>query len=471
MILIDMAIKKTKKVSSKIKTDGIKYNIEPRIGYFDSGEIKVLKDFSIDGGVLVIYYVKESHCLGAAFFNKKTNELIYRTANPLFKSDNPLTKLKVELKKNILKFSFTRNKQEEEKIFTLDYVLGREKEIEYRNKIFSVKCIIKKSSTNPIISPITKNYWESCGTFNPAIISLNDTIHILYRAVGGDGGSVIGYATSQDGLHIDERLPYPIYKPTGNFELRVNSNPTPDFPYSSGDRYDCWGGCEDPRIVKIDNRLYMIYTAFNGINPPCVAMTSISVDDFLSRKWENWKKPVLVSPKNQMNKNWVIFPEKINGKYAILHSITPNIQVEYLDNLEFKENPNIKSYYKQVKNRNCWDSIIRGAGTTPIKIDDGWLVFYHAISEKEPSKYKIGAMILDYKDPTKILYKSTFPIIEPDRIYENEGYKGGIVYTCGATIKGDNLILYYGGADTVVCVATCNLKEFIKQIKDNNGKI
>ena len=73
MILIDMAIKKTKKVSSKIKTDGIKYNIEPRIGYFDSGEIKVLKDFSIDVGVLVIYYVKESHCLGAAFFDEKTS--------------------------------------------------------------------------------------------------------------------------------------------------------------------------------------------------------------------------------------------------------------------------------------------------------------------------------------------------------------------------------------------------------------
>ena len=80
-------------------------------------------------------------------------------------------------------------------------------------------------------------------------------------------------------------------------------------------------------------------------------------------------------------------------------------------------------------------------------------------------------MILDYKNPTKILYKSTFPIIEPDQKYENEGCKGGIVYTCGATIKDDNLILYYGGADTVVCVASCNLKKFVQQIKDNNGKI
>ena len=348
--------------------------------------------------------------------------------------------------------------------------MGREKEIEYKNEIFSVKCIIKKSNTNPIISPITKNSWESYGTFNPAIINLNDTIHILYRAVG-DGGSVIGYATSQDGLHIDERLPYPIYKPTGSFELRVNNNPTPDFPYWSGGVYGSWGGCEDPRIVKIDNMLYMTYTGFNGVDPPCIGFTSISVDDFLNRKWDKWQKSILISPKNQMHKNWVIFPEKINGKYAILHSITPNIQVEYLDNLEFKENPNIKSYYKQVKNKDSWDTIIKGAGTTPMKIDDGWLVFYHAISAKDPGKYRIGAMILDYKDPTKILYKSTFPIIEPDRIYENSGCSCGIVYTCGATIKGDDLILYYGGADTVVCVASCNLKDFIQQIKDNNGKI
>ena len=132
---------------------------------------------------------------------------------------------------------------------------------------------------------------------------------------------------------------------------------------------------------------------------------------------------------------------------------------------------NIKSTYMQIKKKGVWDNIIRGVGPTPLKIDEGWLIFYHAISEKELGKYKIGAMILDYKDPTKILYKTTFPVIEPDKKYENEGFKGGIVYTCGATIKDENLILYYGGADTVVCVASCNLKEFIKQIKDNNGKI
>ncbi len=462
-------VETAKKTNAKIKKEKPTYNLESRKNYFDSGEIKILDNFLIDDGVLVIYYTKTPFCLGAALFDKKTNELIYRTANPILISEVPLTKLKITMNDGELEFLFNIKGKPEKEIFSIDYILGKNREKIKEKPIITPKCIIKKSDSNPIITP-NSNSWESCGTFNPAIVDIDGTIHILYRAVGDDGGSVIGYAISKDGIHIDERLPYPIYRPTGSFELRVASISRPIFPYNSGPSYDAWGGCEDPRIARIDDILYMIYTAFNGVNPPCVAMTSIKVSDFLGRKWDKWKKPVLVSPQNQANKNWVIFPEKINGKYAILHSITPNIQVEYLDNLDFEKNPNIKSFYKQVKNKGVWDTVIRGVGPTPLRIDEGWLVFYHAINEKEPGKYKIGAMILDYKDPTKILYKSSFPIIEPDKKYENEGFKGGIVYTCGATIKGDDIILYYGGADTVVCVASCNLKNFIQQIKDNNGK-
>lgn len=459
-----------KKDDTIISKKSVEYKVSARKNYFDSGKIEVLKNFSIDSGILVIYYTPETYCFGAVLFDKKTNEIIYRTANPFFKNELPLSGIKVELKKDIIKISFKKNDEKEEWEFSIDYILGKaDKNIDQKTEI--VKCIIEKSTTNPIIAPITQNIWESCGTFNPAIVNIDGNIYILYRAVGGDGGSVIGYALSKNGITIDERLSYPIYKPTGEFELRVSKMSQPLFPYSSGGGYDCWGGCEDPRITKIDDTLYMIYTAFNGIHPPCVAMTSIKVQDFLNKDWSKWKKPILLSPKNQMHKNWVIFPEKINGKYAILHSITPDIQIAYLDSLDFQESPSIQSRYIQVKNKGVWDTVIRGVGPTPLKIDEGWLIFYHAINEKEPAKYKIGAMILDYKNPTKILYKSTFPIIEPDQKYENEGCKGGIVYTCGATIKDDNLILYYGGADTVVCVASCNLKKFVQQIKDNNGKI
>ena len=462
-------INSTLKNNNNNKTND--YIIESRKDYFDSGKIKILSDFIIEDNILILYSTNLPFCLGCTLFNKDSKKLIYRTANPIFTSDDKITRIKLKLNGNDLEMSFSRNGNTEKTIFPIDYLLGRNLQKNKSKYDILPKCIIKKIQNNPVISPNVKNNWESCGTFNPAILEIDGVTHILYRAVGGDGGSVIGYAVSRDGIHIDERLSYPIYRPTAEFELRVSNNPLPEFNYSSGDRYDCWGGCEDPRAVVIDDRIYMIYTAFNGVRPPCVAMTSIKISDFLSRNWNAWKKPVLVSPEGKMNKNWVVFPEKINGKYAIIHSITPKIQIEYLDNLDFEKNPNIKSIYERVKNENTWDTFIRGVGATPLRIDEGWLVFYHAISENEPSKYKIGAMILDYKDPTKILYKSSFPIIEPTEKYENEGYKGGIVYTCGATIKGDDLILYYGGADTVVCIAMCNLKEFIQQIKDNNGKI
>lgn len=457
--------------SKKTKKEKVVYELKSRMNYFDSGEIRILDNFPIQDGVLVMYHTENPFHLGAALFDKTTGELLYRTANPLLMHDDLIEKLKVKIKDERLEISFVKNGKTMKEFFSLNYVLGRDKKNPENNKCKIEKSVIEKSECNPIIKPNPQNNWECCGTFNAAVVNIDDVVHILYRAVGGDWGSAIGYAVSKNGINIDERLPYPIYKPSEYFELRVDNISEPTFPYTSGGNYGCWGGCEDPRIVRIDDTLYMIYTAFNGVNPPCIALTSISVDDFLNRKWDKWKKPVLVSPKNQMNKNWIIFPEKINGKYVLLHSITPSIQVEYLDDLNFEENPNIKSTYVPIRKKDAWDTIIRGVGPTPIKIDEGWLVFYHAIDEKEPNKYKIGAMILDYKDPTKILYKSTFPVIEPDKNYETEGFKGGIVYACGAILKGDDIILYYGGADTVVCAASCNLKKFIKQIKDNNDKI
>lgn len=459
------------KNSSKVSEKKAVFDLKPRNGYFDSGKIKVLDDVKVKDGILVFYFTEESYCLGAALFDKKNNKLVYRTANPIFKSEDKLSKIKIRLLKDgNIEFSFTKNGKSGKEIFSLDYVLGRDKNKIKEKPSLVIKSIIKKADNNPIIAPKFENKWESCGTFNPAVVEIDGLTHILYRAVGDDGGSVIGYAVSKDGIHIDERLSYPIYRPREHFEIRINAF-QPVFSYNSGPNYDCWGGCEDPRVVRIGDILYMLYTAFNGITPPCVAITSIKVCDFLDRKWDKWKRPTLLSPKNKMNKNWVIFPEKINGKYAVLHSITPSIQIEYLDTLDFKENPNIKSVYIQYKNKGVWDTVVRGVGPTPLRIEDGWLVFYHAISDKEPGRYKIGAMILDYDNPTRILYKSSFPIIEPDKKYENEGYKGGIVYTCGAVIKGEDIILYYGGADTVVCAASCNLKNFIQQIKDNNGKI
>lgn len=313
-----------------------------------------------------------------------------------------------------------------------------------------------KFSENPIIKPIKSNNWESWQTFNPAALFEDGKIHFFYRAIGEDGLSRFGYAVSNDGFQIDKRLRRPAY------QHRRKCSACNYFSFASG---GSWGGCEDPRIVRIKNEdtLYMTYTACDeGLR---VALTSIKVKDFLRHKW-NWKAPKLISPAGEVHKNWVIFPEKINGKYAILHSISPKISIAYRDSLDFKEEDHIQSHYSNDgRRKNCWDSWTRGAGPAPIKTKYGWLLLYHGMDRRDPSKYKVGAMLLDLKDPTKILSRSKEPILEPDEIYENDGFKAGVVYASGAVIKGGKIFVYYGGADNYVCVAYADCEEFLNDLR------
>lgn len=324
-------------------------------------------------------------------------------------------------------------------------------------KTESVKLI--KPSHNPIISPSFYS-WETKATFNPAAFEFGGKVYLLYRAIGEDDSSVLGYASSYDGLRIGDRPTYCAYRrPLNNVE---KSGPSID--YLSGGGWS--GGCEDPRLSLIDDTLYMLYTAFDGWSSVRIALTSISLEDFRKKRW-NWKKPVLISPPGEVNKNWVLFPQKINGKFAILHSITPDILIDYFDDLkELDGNTFIKSHYKNKPNwDHSWDNMVRGVGPTPIKTDIGWLVLYHSMDRNDPNRYKLGAMILDEKDPTQILYKSSGPILEPEEDYENNGIASGVVYSCGAVVKDGQLFVYYGGADKFVCVASIPLDELLEDIQ------
>lgn len=315
---------------------------------------------------------------------------------------------------------------------------------------------LKRVLNNPIISP--SHYpWESKATFNPAAFEANGKIHLIYRAIGEDDSSVLGYASSFDGYNIIERSTHFIYKRFGEF---VKNGP--QLNYSSGGGWG--GGCEDPRLTLIDDRLYMIYTAFDGWGSLRMALTSIKLEDFEEKKW-NWEKPVLISPPGEIHKNWVIFPEKIKGKFAVLHSISPEILVDYFDSLDELDGKNfIQSVHQGSKEWQLRESGIRGVGPTPIKTKLGWLILYHAIEKDEPNRYKLWAMILDYKNPTKVLYRSPSPILEPDEVYENEGYKWGVIYSCGAVVKDGILFVYYGGADKVTCVATMSLANLLNDL-------
>ena len=319
---------------------------------------------------------------------------------------------------------------------------------------------LKRSKENPIIEPALHKHWESRATFNPTAFFHDGKVHIIYRAIGDSDHSVLGHATSKNGFTISERSATPVYN---HFLAKHENKFLPSISYLSGG--GTAGGCEDPRLTLIDDKVYMIYTAFDGWGSVRMALTSISLDDFVSNRW-HWKKPVLISPPGEIHKNWVLFPEKIGDRYAILHSFAPKILVEYFDSLDELDG---KKFIKSNNTRpvdpsRTWDSWFRGVGPSPIKTKYGWLIIYQAMDYRNPDKYKLGAMILDIKDPTKILYRSNQPILEPDKWYENEGYKRGVVYSCGAIVKQGQLFVYYGGADKVSCVATSDLEKFLKEL-------
>lgn len=337
---------------------------------------------------------------------------------------------------------------------------------ETEKKFEKRKTKLLKHPENPILSPVAKNEWESEAVFNPAAFYEDGKVYLLYRAVGHEYVSVLGYAESSDGVHFEKRLEDPVYKASEAFEIRCkNFKVEKAQKYMSGGGY---GGCEDPRITKIGNRLYMIYVAFNGYEPPRLAMTSISYKNFINHKFL-WEKPVLISPPGVVDKSGCVLPEKINGKYVVFHRIYPNILIDYVDNLKFDGKTWLKGEFSIGPRPTMWDSRKVGVGAPPLKTDDGWLLIYQGVGEQDSSKYKIGAMLLDLQDPTKVTHRTNHPIIEPTEHYENNLAKFGVVYPCGAVIIDGQLFVYYGGSDSVTCVATANLKEFLTGLKEHEA--
>lgn len=330
-------------------------------------------------------------------------------------------------------------------------------------KLRSRKITLHKPGVNPVIKPRPDHAWEAFNTFNPAALYEAGKVHLLYRAQGFDYLSVVGYASSQDGLSFDQRLDEPVYDPRLLGHQPVKKG-LPNFQYVSGGGY---GGSEDPRLTRIDERIYMTYVDFDGDSPPRIALTSIAVEDFLNHRWL-WERPIIISPPGVVDKSACLLPKKINGQYVIFHRIFPNILIDFVKDLKFGKDKYLKGQYKITPRRGMWDSRKIGAGAPPLETEDGWLLIYQAVDDRDDSHYQVGAMILDLNNPTKVLYRSQQPILTPDQTYENEGFKAGVVYPCGAVIIEGTLFVYYGGADSYVCVATANLKNFLYQLKSSS---
>ena len=338
--------------------------------------------------------------------------------------------------------------------------------------------ILKKFSGNPIIDPKAHVSWESQAVLNPGAVLHNGRIHLFYRALGNDGVSRLGYASSKDGVHFDQRLPYPVFIAENIKDAQSHH------PFTSPARlvYDTalyasgggWGGSEDPRVVKIDGRVYITFNMFNGWDSMRVAYTSISEDDLSHKKW-NWSNVTYLSRPGDRQKNWVLFPEKINGKFAILHNIdlgdSTKVHIAYVDRLNMyltptqEEAPDVQALPDHIV---AWHNRTRSAAAPPIKTSKGWLLFYHAMDKDDPGRYKLGALLLDIHDPSKVLYRSAYPLLEPNEWYEND-WKPGIIYANGAVVKDGTLFIYYGGGDKHIGVARANLKDFLSKLTKNEN--
>lgn len=297
---------------------------------------------------------------------------------------------------------------------------------------------------NPIFRPIEKHAWENKAVFNPGAIELDGNVHLVYRAMGEDNTSVLGYAISKNGNNFTGRSKEPIYFPRQSFESKFH-------PGNSG--------CEDPRITQMGDRLYMFYTAYDGTNPPGVAVTSIATKDFLKKKW-SWADPTIITPSGIDNKNACLFPEKIKGQPFVFHRAYNHICFDPVKSLNF-ETDKIESITPIIGPRvGMWDSQKVGIASPPIKTKKGWLLFYHGVSDD--SIYRVGAALLKLKDPSVVLARTTDYVFEPEMDYEKSGQFPNVVFPCGILNRNGTIFMYYGGGDSVIGIATANLDKILK---------
>ncbi|ANS75672.1 glycosidase [Paenibacillus yonginensis] len=214
-------------------------------------------------------------------------------------------------------------------------------------------------------------------------------------------------------------------------------------------------GIEDPRISQIGDTYYIYFSA---VSPVGIGEAMVSTKDF--RTWTH--HGLIFGPDN---KDVIIFPECINGKYYALHRPTtksvgrPEIWIAESDNLLYWGNHKHLIGLRE----GMWDSGRIGGGAVPIRTERGWLELYHGATKDH--RYCMGAVLLDLNDPTQVIARSGKPVMEPEADYETKGFFGDVVFSCGATVHGDVVRMYYGVADTSMACAELSLKEILESLE------
>jgi predicted GH43/DUF377 family glycosyl hydrolase len=233
-----------------------------------------------------------------------------------------------------------------------------------------------------------------------------------------------------------------------NFEIEDAPAITPANAYETF-------GIEDPRISLIDGIYYITYVA---VSPFGVTTCLISTKDFISFQ----RHGIIFCPEN---KDAVLFPGKVDGKYYALHRpVSPLFNKQ---DIWIAESPDLHCWGNHRRlmgpNPGHWDDAKIGAGAPPFRTDFGWLEIYHGVDQN--NRYCLGAVMLDGTEPWKIIARANKPILEPQAGYECDGFFGNVVFSCGLLCEGDIVKIYYGAADTVICYAELSLKEIIDTLE------
>lgn len=308
---------------------------------------------------------------------------------------------------------------------------------------------------NPILSPDPRHEWEDMAVFNPGVTLFRGKFYMLYRAIGEYDRyvSTIGLAKSEDGINFT-RKDSPVLVPEKDYEKH---------------------GIEDLRINPLEGMFYLTHTvlsrpATEGGEPHQVVL--IKTTDFT-----NFQKMGVITPKHFCSRNGVLFPEKINGRYVMLHRPLYLTRTKNPQDASLPRKPSIWISYSEdllywsdhkvvLEPAFWWEDFKIGGGVPPIKTKFGWLIIYHGVQEINQLNriYRAGLAILDLEDLRKVIYRSKEPVLEPVENYEVCGDTPNVVFPTGLVEKDGILYLYYGAADNTVCLATASLEEILEEI-------
>ncbi len=296
--------------------------------------------------------------------------------------------------------------------------------------------LVRRYSGNPILTKADIPYPVET-VHNAAVVKHGDEYIMLFRSHLRTGRSIIGLARSRDGFKfVADPKPF--------------VTPARDGPFAEYEAF----GVEDPRVTKVDDDYLITYSAYsrNGVR---IALAKTS--DFVQLE-----RVSLITQADY--RNTVIFPEKFNGLYARLdrpHSeISPwSIWITYSPDLVFWG----ESQLVMKPEPYHWDEMKIGPGAPPIKTEGGWLSIYHGVFETmDGSVYRLGVALHALTDPAKMIGVGDSWILQPEAPWEVTGYVHNVVFTCGAVPEPDGTVkIYWGGADTVMCVGEANLTDLV----------